>query len=71
MGRQAKALLKVPDRNERGEIEGLKVEIERLRNKQLVRDGRSKMALDRLKKKLSVIEQACTVHRPRHASRRC
>ena len=50
--RQAKALLRVPDRKEREEVEALKAELEKAKAEAAARDGRLKMAVDRLKQQL-------------------
>ena len=54
--RQAKALLKVPDRKEREEVDGLKAELAAARKEMQVRDARWKMTAERLKKTAQTAE---------------
>ena len=49
--RQAKALLKVPDRKEREELDGIKAELAATKKELQVRDARWKMTVERLKKR--------------------
>lgn len=55
--RQAKALLKVPDRKEREEVENLKSELERVKKEFAVREARFKVNVERLKKQLTTVEE--------------
>ena len=55
--RQAKALLKVPDRKEREEVDGLKAELASLKKEMQVRDARWKMSVERLKKRCATAEE--------------
>ncbi len=54
--RQAKALLKVPDRKEREELDGVKAELAAARKELQVRDARWKMTAERLKKTAQTAE---------------
>jgi hypothetical protein len=54
--RQAKALLKVPDRKEREEVDALKAELASVRKELQVRDARWKMTTDRIKKTLGMLQ---------------
>ena len=54
--RQAKAVMKLPDRKEREEVEGLKSELVALKKEIMVKEARWKAAVERLKKQLTTSE---------------
>ena len=73
--RQAKAVMKLPDRKEREEVEGLKAELAALKKENLVKEARWKASVERLRKQLTGAEavsrpapEDTTPLRSRHAS---
>ena len=55
--RQAKALLKVPDRKEREEVDNLKAELDKAKKEFAVREARFKVNVERLRKQLVTVEE--------------